>query len=113
MRTLGSFRVELVYARPDGSKVAHGVVPEAAMPGLEAELQRHKLAEKLTTATDPATGLPRPAFRPVEGRRLAWFEERGIAHGDRFLASFDVRQLMRGGRTRREAWLVEAVKRSR
>lgn len=108
MRTVGTIRTELVYSRTAGKTSASAVVPPEVFDQLEDERQRLGHEAQWWYDNDPHTGDRRPAFTPIEGGRLALIESRGIRHGDRFVATFEVREVTRQGVTRREMWLVDA-----
>jgi hypothetical protein len=57
---------------------------------------------------DPTTGQKQPAFTPIEGGRLAMIGSRGIGHCDRFLATFEVKEVTYKGKKQRQMWLVDA-----
>ena len=63
---------------------------------------------KLLSAHDPETGAPRSAFGPFERGRKRLIDGRGIRHGDRFLATFDVNEVTRKQGKQRQMWLVNA-----
>lgn len=108
MRVVGTITTELVYTRPARRAFASAVVPTEALERLEAERQRLGHRTQWWYDDDPHTGERRPAFTPIEGGRLALIESRGIRHGDRFVGSFEVKEVTRQGVTRREMWLVDA-----
>jgi hypothetical protein len=104
---VGQIRVELVFVRNKDS--GSGVVPEEVY----GRHMKDRAALGVKTIwwydTDPVTGKKRPAYTPIAGGRLELIEKsRGIRHGDRYLATFDVKEVNRQGVKRREMWLVDA-----
>ena len=106
--TIGTIRVELIFSHPAGKASGSGIVPPEAFTALEAERSRYGIVTKWWYDADPTTGQQRPAFTPIEGGRLALIEGRGIRHGDRFVASFEVKEVSYKGKKQRQMWLVEA-----
>ena len=108
MRTLGTIETELVYSRPSGKASASAVVPPESFDALEAQRTRFGVKTVWIFDADPQTGQRRPAFTPIQGGRLALIESRGIKHGDRFVATFEVRDVTRQDKRRNEMWMVDA-----
>lgn len=105
-RVLGQIQVELVFVRNQDS--GSGVVPAEVYNEHMADRARHGVKTTWWYDTDPHTGEKRPAYTPIEGGRLALIESRGIRHGDRYIATFDVKEVTRQGKKRKEMWLVDA-----
>jgi hypothetical protein len=99
-------RTRLHEARRQDDSI--GCRPPECFEQLEAD--RRSLGHDATWwyDTDPYTGESRPAFTPIGGGRLTFIESRGIRHGDRFVGTFEVKEVTRQGVTRREMWLVDA-----
>ncbi len=108
MRTLGTIETELVYSRPSGKASASAVVPPESFDALEAQRTRFGVKTVWMFDADPQTGQRKPAFTPIQGGRLTLIEGRGIKHGDRFVATFEVRDVTRQERRRNEMWMVDA-----
>jgi hypothetical protein len=105
---IGTIHVELIFSHPAGKATGSGIVPPDAFEGLEAERKRYGHVAKWWYDADPTTGQQRPAFTPIGGGRLALIEGRGIRHGDRFLATFEVKEVTSQGKKQRQMWLVDA-----
>ena len=105
---VGEIQVELIFAHYPGNSTGAAVVPEEAIDQLNRE--REELGHKATwwTARDPENGRNRPAFTPIEGGKLRLIEDRGIRHGERFRATFDVNEVTRNGQKQRQMSLVQA-----
>ncbi len=108
MRVVGTIQTELIYVRLPGKASASAVVPPDMLSQLEADRRRLGHTAIWWYDIDPHTADRREAFTPIEGKRLAFIESRGIRHGDRFVATFEVKEVTRQGVTRREMWLVDA-----
>jgi hypothetical protein len=105
---IGTIQVELIFSHPAGKASGSGIVPPEVFTVLEAERTRYGIVTKWWHDSDPTTGQQRPAFTPIAGRRLALIEGQGIRHGDRFVATFEVKEVTYKGRKLRQMWLVDA-----
>ncbi len=108
MRVVGKIQTELIFARPNGRAWASAIVPDDMLTQLETDRSRLGHTTIWWYDIDPLTNVSKRAFTPIQGGRLALIESRGIRHGDRFVATFDVKEVTRQGVTRREMWLVDA-----
>ena len=106
--SIGTIRVELIFSHPTGKASGSGIVPPEVLKTLEAERSHYGIVTKWLYEIDPTTGQGLPAFRPIEGGRLALIESRGIGHCDRFLATFEVKEVTYKGKKQRQMWLVDA-----
>ena len=105
---IGTIRVELIFSHPTGKASGSGIVPPEVLKTLEAERRHYGIVTKWWYDNDPTTGKRLPAFTPIEGGRLAMIESRGVGHCDRFLASFEVKEVTYKGKKQRQMWLVDA-----
>lgn len=103
-----TFQTELIYSRPEGRASGSGIVPPESFEALEAQRTRHGVETEWFFDSDPETGEQRHAFTPIEGGRLALIEERGIQHGERFLATFEVKEVRRHAGSQTQLWLIDA-----
>ena len=108
MKKVGEIQVELVFSQPPGKSTGAAIVPADALDALEAQRTRFKHEATWWYVPDPRTGESRPAFTPIGGGRLQLILDQGIRHGDRFLAKFDINEVERKGKTKREMWFIEA-----
>src|SRR5208337_3281829 len=106
--SIGTIRVELIFSHPTGKASGSGIVPPEVLKTLEAERSHYGIVTKWLYEIDPTTGQRLPAFTPIEGGRLAMIESRGIGHCDRFLATFEVKEVTYKGKKQRQMWLVDA-----
>jgi hypothetical protein len=111
MNTVGTIQTELIYSKPTGKNSASGIVPPEGFEALESERSCFGVKTTWWYDTDPHTGERRPAFTPIQGGRMSLIESRGIKHGDRFLAIFEVKDVTRQNTRRKEMWLVDAQSR--
>jgi hypothetical protein len=103
--TVGQIRVELIFVRNKES--GSGIVPAEVYEQHMADRARHGVKTVWWYDKDPVTGAKRPAYTPIGGKSLQLIESRGIRHGDRYLATYDVKEVNRQGTKRREMWLVD------
>jgi hypothetical protein len=108
MVTVGTIQTELIYSRLAGKATASAIVPPDSFQALEADRARLGVKTVWWYDADPQTKERRPAFTPIQGKRLALIEGRGIRHGDRFIAIFEVKDVTRQDKRRNEMWLVDA-----
>ncbi len=106
--SIGTIQVELIFSHPTGKASGSGIVPPEVLKTLEAERSRYGIVTKWWYDSDPTTGQRQLAFTPIEGGRLALIESRGIGHCDRFLATFEVKEVTYKGKKQRQMWLVDA-----
>lgn len=106
--SIGTIRVELIFSHPTGKASGSGIVPPEVLKTLEAERSHYGIVTKWWYDSDPTTGQRQLAFTPIEGGRLALIESRGIGHCDRFLATFEVKEVTYKGKKQRQMWLVDA-----
>ncbi len=105
---IGIIRLELIFSHPTGKASGSGIVPPDVLKTLEVERSQHGIVTKWLYEIDPTTGQRLPAFTPIEGGRLALIESRGIGHCDRFLATFEVKEVTSKGKKQRQMRLVDA-----
>jgi len=104
--SVGQTQVELIFVRNKNS--GSGVVPVEVYDQHMIDRAEHGVETTWWYDDDPATGEKVPAYTPIEGGRLQLIEDRGIRTGDRFLATFDVKEVSRKGAKCRQMWLVGA-----
>jgi hypothetical protein len=105
---LGVIQFELVFSRHPGNKTGAAVVTRGSEDTFDASRRRFGCATIPMYTTDPTTGERRPAFMPIETGRLALIEDRGIGHGDHFLADIAFIEGHRKGKPQVQMWLVDA-----
>lgn len=108
MREIGRITTELIFLHRPGNRSAAAIVPSAMLPALEADRDRLGHTATWWYEADPDTGEDREAFKPIQGGPLTIIQNAGIRHGDRFEATFLVRERNYRGVPRREMWLIEA-----
>jgi hypothetical protein len=102
--TVGQIQVELIFNRDSAS----GVVPEEVYAQHMADRLALGVRSQWWTAINPVSGEERPAYTPMPRGRVALIERRGIRHGDRYLGTFNVKDITRRGNRQMEMWLVDA-----
>lgn len=104
--SLGKIVVELIFVRNPTS--GSGLVPVEGFDQHMEDRTRHGVKTIWWYDNHPVTGDRRPAYTPISGRSLRLIEGRGIRHGDRYVATFDVKEVKRQGTMQRQMWLVDA-----
>ena len=108
MKTIGTFKTELIYISRAGNQTSFGIIPPDMLAALEANMKQFDLKTKLFSAADRETGDPRSSLGPIQRGRKKRIDRRGIRDGDRFLATFDVKEVARQRGIHRQMWLVSA-----
>ena len=108
MTVVGTIQTELIYSRPSANGPASAIVPPDRFAALDAEKNRLGCATQWWYVPDPHTGENRPAFTPLAEGRIELIEKQGIKHGERFVATINIKELTRNNTTQRQMWLVDA-----
>ncbi len=110
LNVLAKIRTEVVFSHRPQNETAALIVPIELQPAVNQQmlLWVNRELDHRFTAADPATGEQTLAFMPLPAGRVRLLEERGIVHGERFLAVFAVVEKPYRGQLRREMWLIDA-----
>jgi hypothetical protein len=105
---IGQIRTEVVLSHTPPNTTAALIVPADTQGDVDRQMRMlvHRGLDHRFTAAHPATGEQTVAFMPLPPGRVRMLRERGIVHGEHFLASFAVNEKPYRGQLRREMWLT-------